>query len=1667
MNSKRRCLVSLLIVVLACLVSTTVKAEDSRIVNGVYVPVSAVSTNANGTWTLTLGWGREQGLIQGSRGNAYHPAHDIIKPDGKKEAVGTERVGFVEIRSLDKNSATAILTSDSGKAPAIDDLVQVPARIPADVYDGVVLKLALLAAQFRIKFSTDEQLVISIDKALAIHSEAEEKALLEKVVADLHATAEYTDELKSEKGSYIGPVRPVMDNATVADVRDFLDFVAEFTSKYQGRTYNIAEAFATWVMYGKPPGPEYILRHAREINDEQLAVYLAKLQEEGNFPRAAVEDWEDSAVSDATVQSKDPNHYIRLLNASPKVIQDGSVAVAAQVALGMRTFMQGLWEKQKPHSGEIDKALQMAEQLPDKIAADGEEDHSRTYWKARVLKYRAWLFARVPDYPAAARDAIEAFELVKDANTQNRHLIALGAAEAAGDSLLKTGDFDAAARYYELAFQHARKLLGFGALRAESEMKNHLAQIAMERGDPATAIQRRKEALDLAREYNYSDLIYTYEWALGGDLYDSGKYDEAATHYSPLLKQAESKKDKSDTVNLLRNLGLCEGNRGRTKQADENFLQSLAIAQHNNLSDLIPGVYTNWAAVASRSRRYSDAAKLYRNAIKLIDESKSPEPLAQSYADLGNSLIEAHEYKEAEDALTHAAAIYQKLGMQGRRTRVLVILSGIYSNSGRPQEAEKTLLEVIAGLRTARDLQGLSEALVQMSYLHSLRNELAHAKAASEEALKLAIEAGDPAIEELPIRQLTQYYSRMGETAKAESLIKDVISRARLRKDELKVAAYLYSLGGVYGDMGKGELMRQNYEAALAIFTSNNLSFWIARVETELAAVDSWDGKPEEARKRLARARELFQTEEDYLRNGGLLEARLFRRESNYRQSVEVLQKVDAIAVRTGDQVTHLDMLAQIALVQMDQREYELALPIWDEILKATGEDVLSRASALINRAETLVYLGHFAEADDSAKEAVALAEKYRLHWLPMIRAYRAKYLTMWARKTSDSKQAAARLDEATMLLNLAEPEARKDADIHSLLVAQSACVHRAVLIAEREDSLPVTVEPLPKADGTPWFADELVEIAAKLRTTEDLWEARFLRGALRNSRDDVDGAIDDLQASIAILEEQALQYAVLAEEKSSATVYQSDKERPFTTLLTVYDRKAQQLSAKAEQMARKATEAGDPALAKDFTDEEKATRAELAKVYAKAREVLDVMRKFQLLTSSAGLSVPGGSTELQAAAMRYQALFRQQQEIERRLEEEYKRTGGQVREEVIKLLEERLEQQHAQIEAETKLIREQYPELAKELELDVSDLTTFAQQRLNEDEALIEPVLVPGRLIVFVARNHNGQAAISSFSSNVESEQLATDLRNIWRAASSPNQEFAPENSTEPGTPAFIAAEMYDRLFAPAEPALAGVKTVLISATGSLRYVPFHVLLAPGPEHTRIFLNDRFNIVYLTRSGSLGGNGKAVTYSAAPIVAVANPDGSLPEADAEVSLIATLWHGVPGTPFELKSRQDATVKSVNTSLGRVLAQSRGANTIFHVATHGKAGTLPADSYLLFADERVRQDEISRKLMNAGRVSLAVLSGCETALGTLDERGAGVTGLAYEFQRMGVHTVLATLWKLDSDTGKEFMTDFYKRLSKGSSVGDAVRESRGVIRSNSKTSHPYYWAPFVLIGAWR
>ncbi|BBB26731.1 ankyrin repeat domain-containing protein [Amphritea japonica] len=262
--------------------------------------------------------------------------------------------------------------------------------------------------------------------------------------------------------------------------------------------------------------------------------------------------------------------------------------------------------------------------------------------------------------------------------------------------------------------------------------------------------------------------------------------------------------------------------------------------------------------------------------------------------------------------------------------------------------------------------------------------------------------------------------------------------------------------------------------------------------------------------------------------------------------------------------------------------------------------------------------------------------------------------------------------------------------------------------------------------------------------------------------------------------------------------------------------------------------------------------------------------------------------------------------------------------------------------------------------------------------------------------------------------------------------------------------AWLYHHLIRPVENDLEGKDQVFITPVGALTYVPFSALIRQVTPNIE-YAVERYNIgilpsmyhfnLVMHHSDSFSDGG----------LFIADPDGSLPGARQEVSVIADTF-----------GEYKTIIQGEQASIDNIVEELDGSRVI-HFATHGVLNTeSPEDSYLLLAN-KYQLNVIDISMLDLEQTDLVVLSACESGIGN---SGLEYATLARAFAHAKVPAVVASYWKVHDDATKELMTSFYAGLAVEESDNFSAMSSamKSMISSRTKFSHPAAWAGFGVFG---
>ena len=251
---------------------------------------------------------------------------------------------------------------------------------------------------------------------------------------------------------------------------------------------------------------------------------------------------------------------------------------------------------------------------------------------------------------------------------------------------------------------------------------------------------------------------------------------------------------------------------------------------------------------------------------------------------------------------------------------------------------------------------------------------------------------------------------------------------------------------------------------------------------------------------------------------------------------------------------------------------------------------------------------------------------------------------------------------------------------------------------------------------------------------------------------------------------------------------------------------------------------------------------------------------------------------------------------------------------------------------------------------------------------------------------------------------------------------------------------ELYAHLIAPVRKWL-DTPHVTIVPHSFLHYLPFAALM----NETGCLMDD-------------------YSISFAPSASVFSLCAARPEGAQHESLVL----GIPDPLAPQIDEEATTVASILPNARLFLADQATQELLWehaprcryiHIATHG----LFRQDNPMFSSIRLGRSELNLYDIYRLRLSsdLVTLSGCGTGLNVVvggDELLGLVRGLLYA----GTSAVLVTLWDVNDATTASFMKAFYSALRAGSNKAAALRSAMLSVRNDHP--HPYYWAPFVLIG---
>lgn len=572
----------------------------------------------------------------------------------------------------------------------------------------------------------------------------------------------------------------------------------------------------------------------------------------------------------------------------------------------------------------------------------------------------------------------------------------------------------------------------------------------------------------------------------------------------------------------------------------------------------------------------------------------------------------------------------------------------------------------------------------------------------------------------------------------------------------------------------------------------------------------------------------------------------------------------------------------------------------------------------------------------------------------------------------------------------------------------------------------------------------------------------------------------------------------------SGLMLYFRDQQRPEVAILFGMD------AVNSFQQIRKSIAGLDQDLQAGFTNSKSATYRELAELLVQtdrlgeAEQVLDLLKEQELKDVVRGaadkaeakveplkltIAQQNAQTELASPEKTAEALTAMNLEYAALLAKANRTPQDDAR---LKTLDTNIEQGNSAVSSFFR--NTLYPELSKKVGAqDANALLSGVKSdvsNLQNTLASLGPRVMGVRLLL--GEDHVYAIVVTShtrekFELKVTPAQLRSKVLQVRDELRSPDSNPKPH-----------LAELYAMVIAPfdddlkaleqsaPQPSAAGataaaVPTLLWSLDGVLRYLPMAALY-DGQR----YMIERFNNVLITPE-SYGHMAASANAGAARLRVLAMGlsksyggfpalPGVLPELDSVVHDPAVPESHGPMEGRLLRNEQ-FTFAAFKSELG--LGKSF---PVVHIASHFVEEADPGEEpFLMLGGEDTEEgtgyqltlSKMEDSSINFHGTRLLTLSACSTAKGDAAKDGQEMDSLGMIAQQKDAEAVLATLWDVNDASTSQLMSDFYARWVKNPVEGkaNALRQAQmSLLRGSPATthdtnfSHPFYWAPFVLIG---
>ena len=1128
------------------------------------------------------------------------------------------------------------------------------------------------------------------------------------------------------------------------------------------------------------------------------------------------------------------------------------------------------------------------------------------------------------------------------------------------------------------------------------------ADVAAKRFEDAVALLQAQPAPGPTLRHALADA----QSAWARDLLDSSHFAEAIPHF-----QAAFILDKGDRLDQsahdLRRQAAADLGLSQYATAVALFQQALSLYRQagdreGEAKDLI-GLGTADKALS----QYSQEIQCFQQALVLLPQTHGLGEQAPILHDVGDAFCALHQYARAVPYYQQALAIARKAGDMDGEVDGLNTLGGAYNSLSRYQKAIDCYQLALPLLRRAGDKDGEASGLNNIGNAYRSLSRYGAAISYFQQALALHRQAGDTHAVATTLGNLSSAYEDLSDYPKAIACIQQALPLLRQAGDKDAEAGSLGNLGSAYKGLSQYPQAIALYQQSLALFSQAGDKDGEAGDLNNLGNAYNSLSQYAQALDYYGQALKLHHLLGDQDGEAGDLNdtGDAYLGLSQYQRAIDLYGKALSIQQQTGDRDGEAGDLTNLGNAYLGLSQYQRAIDFYGQALpiyRQTGHRE-GEAGALNNLGAAYQRLNQYARATSCYTQSLSIQ---RQTGNKDGEASDLGNLGITEKLLGRYDQAVACYGQALPLYRQAGDRDGEAGDLNNLMLAWQA-------------------QHAPKL--AIFYGKQSVNTFQSIRGDIQTFDQKTQRGYLAS----VSGTyrtLADLLIGQGRLPEAEQVLGMLKAQEEAAFVNRDAALAP-AALLVSFDPDEQAAQAHYQAFADPVTKIG---------------------------QQIEALRALRGRTPAQDQQLVALQDQLSPASARFQAFL---------------------------------------------------AALPREMPADAAPDKRRNEQLIQDAQGPLQRTLGkmgPGTVALFtlVEPDRFRVIVVTSQTEKAEDYPIPADKLRLlvfaWRAA-------LQDPDTDPNV---LGQKLSKILIGPIEADLVGAQatTLLWSLDDVLRYVPVAALY--DGKH---YLVEKYRSALFAGATLPGLSETAADWQGGDVLLalgvtqaqqVPDPAGgaslnfpALPGVDQELKGIAR-YTGNPGGVLAGTPLEDA--RFTQASLRGALAHGY---PVVHIASHFALGANDRASYLLLGDGTVLSlaDLFGQGGQIFQGVDLLTLSACQTGVSGGSGDGHEVESLASVAQEQGAGSILASLWPVSDATTPLLMRAFYRQLSgtpavtkagalrqaqlsllrgTASPAGDAPTRGTQAVPAPGEAAgaptftpdprapyaHPYYWAPFVLIG---